>query len=172
MIERDNTVSLPVQIFGEAYPYQLPPGALFNFRGHWAIRVAYSDAPADQAFLILQGPHAGLLRYMSRSMPRALCVSSSFTWFAAVDPGDPAGHEALQSASIAISEGGPVIVGGDEEGDHYAFNLAGQCWADYPSATALTRFDRWSVQVALKEGPFRSLGMLFSVDRRAGRGSA
>lgn len=172
MIERENAASLPAQSFAEAYPYHLSPGALFKFRGHWAMRVAYSDVPTDQAFLILQGSQAGNLHRMSRGMARALCVSSSFAWFAAVDPGDPAGQEALQSASLVISECGPVIVGGDEDGDHYAFDLAGQNWPNYLPSAALTCFDRWSVQLALKEQPFRSLGMLFSVDRRSGRSSA
>ena len=166
MSKQDTQALLPAQAFVEAYPHQLPAGALFKFRGFWAMRVAYSDAPTDQAFLILQGPNAGQLHSIGKGTARALCVASSFTWFAALDPGDPAGSEALHSASLAISEIGPVIVGGDDEGEHYAFDLTGQPCDDYRSQAGMTRFDRWSAQLALKDQPFRSLGTIFQVDRR------
>lgn len=163
---------LPAQAFVEAHPHQLHSGALFKFRGFWAMRVAYSDAPTDQAFLILQGPNAGQLHRTGKGMARALCVASSFTWFAALDPGDPARSEALHSASLAVAGTGPVIVGGDTDGDHYAFDLAGQPCDDYRSQAAMTRFDRWSAQLALKDDPFRSLGTIFKVDRRSSQSAA
>lgn len=166
MTANDTAAALPAHAFSEAYPHQLPPGALFKFRGKWAMRVAYSEAPRDQAFLILQGSDAGLLRRSGQGMAHALCVASSFAWFPAVDPGDPASHEALQSASLAISEIGPVVVGGDEDGDHYAFDLTGKLWDDYRSQAAMTRFDRWSAQLVLKDESFHSLGTIFRVDRR------
>lgn len=167
MDEHDSTAALlPAHAFRDAYPYHLPSGALFKFYGHWAMRVAYSESQTDQALLILQGANAGQLHRAGKGMARAMCVASSFTWFAAIDPRDPADHEALRSASLAIADSGPVIVGGDGEGEHYAFDLAGQPWNDYRSQVVMTRFDRWTAQLALKDQPFRSLGTIFWVDRR------
>lgn len=172
MNSKDNTAALPAQAFAEARPNELLLGTLFNFRGNWAMRVAYSESQTDQAFLILQGSHAGHVYRMDKGMPRALCIAKPFTWFATIDLDDPADHEALRTASMAIAENGPLIVGGGQDGDHVAFDLAGQPWEDYHSQAALKRFDRWGAQLALNERPFHSLGVLFSVDRRVGRDSA
>lgn len=68
---------------------------------------------------------------------------------------------------LAIADKGLVIVGGDEDGDHFAFDLIGKLWDDDGAQAALTRFDRWSAHLALREHSLRSLGKLFPVDRRA-----
>lgn len=164
-------MSIPVQAFIQKYPYELPGGHLFQFRGNWALRVDYGDRPVDRAFLILQGPHAGWLRRTGQGMPKALCLASSFTWFAAIDPDAPASMDALCTASLAISEVGPLIVGGDEDGDHYAFGLDGHPYGDSLSSV-MPQFARWSAHLALEDRPFRSIGVLFSVDREpSGEGS-
>lgn len=165
----DDKVILPAQAFAEAYPRELPSGAVFKFRGFWAIRVAYSDTPTDQAFLVLQGPEAGQLHCLGQGMARALCVAGPFGWFAAVDLEDPAEQGAPHTASLAISDKGPVVIGGDKDGDHFAFDLAGRSWDDYRPQAEMTRFDIWKAQLAWEREPSRSLGTIFSVDRRSGR---
>lgn len=160
---------IPAQAFREAYPYRLLPGAVFLFRSFWAIRVAYSDSKTDQAFLILQGPNAGQLHRVGEGMARSLSLADPFTWFAVLDPSDPAEVQSMHSASLAIGEKGPVVVGGDSDGDHYAFYLNGQPWDDYRAQVATVRFDRWSAHLSLEDRPFSSLGPIFAVDRRRGQ---
>ena len=157
-------MSVPARAFAQTHPYELPAGHLFKFRGNWSLRVDYGDRPDDQAFLILKGPYAGRIHRTGPGMPKATCLASPFTWFAAIDPDSPASADALHTASLAISETGPLIVGGDEDGDHYTFGLDGQLYAEGISS-AMPQFARWSAHLVLEDQPFRSISVLFSIDR-------
>lgn len=165
-METDQNHALPAHAFREAYPPQLPQGAVFKFRTSWAMRVAYSERNSDQRFLMLQGAEAGQLHRLGSGMAQALTLSDAFTWLPFINLGNPAASGSPHTAGLAIADVGPLLVGGELNGDggHDAFDLTGKHFSDY-SAGAITRFDQWAAQLALVAEPFRSLGTIFSVDR-------
>lgn len=67
-MQAQTSVFLPANAFREVYPYELPAGSVFKFRGSWSMRVAYSEREPDQRFLILQGPDAGQLHAARQGM--------------------------------------------------------------------------------------------------------
>ena len=133
---------VPAAAFIEEYPYRLPAGSLFKFRRHWAIRVSYSEVETDKAYLLLEGPHAGLILRTGHGMARSLCIAMPFAWFPAVGDSGVAKQDSVHTAGIAITEFGPVIIGGDEDGDHLAFDVNGKLVDAYQSDAVVTRFDR------------------------------
>lgn len=100
-------------------------------------------------------------------MAQALTLADPFVWFPVIDPGDPAASQSPHTAGLVMAADGVHVIGGEVNGngEHEAFSLSGQVWDGY-SAQATTRFDRWSAQLALRDQPLRSLGTLFTVDRR------
>lgn len=164
-------MSIPAQVFGEAYPAKILPGQLFKFRGSWALRVAHGNQKEIQGFLLLEGDHVGRLFKIGDGMPRCLAIVHPFTWFPSVEATAIPQRDAMQTATLTVGSMGPVIIGGDLEGDGFdpnyiAFDLNGRESECFDAHGSVVRFPQWSVELEHPSRPFESLGTLLLIDRQ------
>lgn len=166
-------MSIPAQVFGEAYPGKMSPGQLFKFRGFWALRVAYGKQKDIQGFVLLEGDYAGRLFKIGDGMSRCLAIVHPFTWFPSVEATAIPERDAMQTATLTVGPTGPLIIGGEFEGDHIdsnyiVFEIDGRESESFDAHGSVVRFPKWSVELQHPSRPFESLGTLLLVDRQGG----
>lgn len=164
-------MSIPAQVFGEAYPSKILPGQLFKFRDSWALRVAHGNQKEIQGFVLLEGDRVGRLFKIGDEMPRCLAIMHPFTWFPSVDATAIPQREAMQTATLTLGSIGPVIIGCDLVGNGInsnciAFDLDGRESENFDADGSEVRFAKWSVELQHPSRPFESLGTLLLIDRQ------
>lgn len=160
-------MKIPAEAFAQRYPKDLKPGALFKFRGRWALRVSHG---ADfQAFLMLEGERAGWVFQLDGGIAQTVAIVEPFGWFPMVAIDAKPTLEADRTVTLTLTESGPVLVGADARNDwdpaYIAFKINGD-ETEVQELYRAMRFDQWSVELRHRDRPFDSLGTLLQIDRR------
>lgn len=165
-------MSLPAAAFGELYPKELPLGSVFKFRESWALRVAHGPADSAYGFLMLEGEHTGELFLIDEGMARSVSVIAPFGWFPAVSQQAVSEHTGSQTATLALTDTGPVVIGIEAvssrfDPEYFAFRTDGSHDSAYGRFGLGPRFAIWSAELEHPARPFESLGQLFAINRVA-----
>lgn len=156
---------IPAQAFGELRPKDLPLGSILQFRESWSMLVGYEED--QRALLMLTGERAGQLIKLPEGMRKYPSIIAPFTWFPSIDEGTTPSLVDHRTTSLALTEGGLVIIGCDQEGydpDYRAFRMDGLCDREHDASGSGRRFARWTAELAHKDRPFSSLGQLFRIE--------
>lgn len=168
-------MSMPAEAFAHAMPRDRPPGSLFQLRGQWALRVAYTVLEREVAgAVMLEGPHRGRLIEVGQGNASGLCIVSPFAWFPGIDAQTRPSSDGHSTAALTITPVGIAIVGGRPDNfgevDHIAFGVDGHEIADYQERSVSQRFSRWTIELHHVDRPFTSLGTLGTIDCSASPG--
>jgi hypothetical protein len=158
-------IKIPAQAFGELHPKDLPLGSILKFRESWSMLVGYEEGERD--LLILLGELAGQLIKLPNGMRKCPAIIAPFTWFPAVDEGTAPVIVDDRTTTLALTDSGLVIIGGDLEGydtEYRAFRMDGLCDREHDAHGSGRRFVQWTAELAHKDRPFSSLGQLFRIE--------
>jgi hypothetical protein len=165
------TTIVPAQAFAESHPSEVAIGCLFKTRGSWALRVKGGPDPNFEGYILLQGERAGQLLRLAPGMAAGLTIIKPFSWFPGIHIDAKLDDSCKETASLSLTEAGPVIVGGIADSDHYdsdffAYQTDGQRFERFDHYKPIRRFSQWSVELQHDSRPLKSLGQILTVDRR------
>lgn len=159
-------MALPAQAFALRSPNDLPPGALFQSRGSWALRVVW--AKATQGYLLLEKDRAGQLFTLRPGMASAMAVVAPFGWFPAVEAASSFTSGASFTLALTVMAEGLVIAGCDLEEssfdpEYQGFKPDGTWVSEYSHYGSAHRCTEWSAELCHIDRPLYSLGKVLTV---------